>query len=550
MRDVCKSIAVSMLLALGSWAAVGDPLEAARRNGEQASEALVRSRHVTDAWMKRRDAVTGLLPRRGNESTWYVRDSAADLYPFLVMSAYFTDRDRFENDMYEILRAEIRHSMRLGRLSDNVLAGGGFEHPEPDIERIMFGSSEYAKDGLLPLTELLGRNAWFERMRGIADDAIAKAPYASAFGPLPSLSAEVNGDLLQVFVRLAYATGDRRYLDQAVTIGRFYFEEVLPKSNGLPPQTWDIEKGVPAADFFGFADHGNEIVGGLSELVLYLKLRDHPQFQPMAESLSNLIHLLLDVGLNQDGVWYSRIAWADRRILDERHAHCWGYLFNGVYTAYLVTGEPRFLDAVTRALRTVIEKPAYLDNPEGSGRSYGSNAYSDAIESAIVFLNRLPDERAFAVLDECVKRFLGRQRDDGIIEDWYGDGNYVRTALMYALMKSQGTWLEPWRPDVRLGAAKTDAGLLLTLESRAPWQGRLRFDVPRHRAYFNMPVNYPRLNEFPEWFTVEQDALYRVNVNGTEHVFAGAELVRGVSVSSGDAATIIEAKMLPAGSGS
>lgn len=544
-----KTMAVSLFLTLAVWAATGEPLDTARRNGEQAQEALVRSRRVTEAWMKRRDSVTGLLPRRGNESTWYVRDSAADLYPFLVMSAYFTDRRMFEHDMFELLRCEIRHSMRLGRLSDNVLAGGGFEHPEPDIERIMFGSSEYAKDGLLPLTELLGRTAWFERMRGIADEAISKAPYTSPFGPLPSLSAEVNGDLLQVFVRLAYATGDRRYLDQAVTIGRFYFEEVIPKCNGLPPQTWDIEKGEAAADFFGFADHGNEIVGGLAELVLYLKLHDHPQFQPMAESLSKLVHLLLDVGLNDDGVWYSRIAWADRRILDERHAHCWGYLFNGVYTAYLATGEERFLDAVKRALQSVIAHPTYLDDPEGSGRKYGSNAYSDAIESAIVFLNRLPNDRGFAVLDDCVKRFLSRQREDGIVEDWYGDGNYVRTALMYALMKSQGTWLEPWRPDVRLGAVRTDSGLLVTLASHEPWQGRLRFDVPRHRVHLNMPVNYPRLNEIPEWFTVEQDALYRVLVNGTDHVLAGAELARGVPVASDDGGTTIDVKALPAESG-
>ena len=30
------------------------------------------------------------------------------------------------------------------------------------------------------------------------------------------------------------------------------------------------------------------------------------------------------------------------------------------------------------------------------------------------------------------------QSPDGIIEGWHGDGNFVRTSLMFALWKSQG----------------------------------------------------------------------------------------------------------------
>lgn len=518
-------------LALGfSAAGQDDALERVRQDAARAGEALARSHAVLDAYLQRRDNVTGLLPRKGTDSTWYVQDSAADLYPFLAMAAYFTERPAFDGAMYDILRSEIRFSTRVGRLSDNVLAGGGFQHPDIDMDRIVFSNSEYAKDGLLPLAELFGRTAWCERLVGIAGDLIANAAYETPFGRVPSLSSEVNGELLQVFSRLAYLTGDERYIQQAIAIARFYFEEVIPKSNGLPTQVWDLKAGRPATDYFNFADHGNEIVGGLSELVLYLKCRNHPSYPRMAESLSALVDLLLQVGLNEDGVWYSRVGWADHQALDTRHAHCWGYLFNAVYTTYLISGEARFLEATKRALHAVTEKPAYLDDPEGSGRNYGSNAYSDAIESAIVFLNRLPDARGIEVLDTCTARFLGRQREDGIVEDWYGDGNYVRTALMYALMKSQGTWIEPWRPDVRLGAAAAEGSVLLALESRDAWQGLLRFDVPRHRVFWNMPVNYPRLNEFPEWFTVEADALYEVSFNGTTETRCGGELARGLAI--------------------
>lgn len=528
-----RTVIAAVLCTTAALADIGAAHEsdARRRNATLAQEALVRSNRVLHAYLKRIDPVTGLLPRRGGENAWYVRDSAADLYPFLVMAAYYTDRAAYENEMQAVLRNELLHSTRVGRLSDNVLPGGqGFEAKDVSLDNIMFGSCEYIKDGLLPLTELLGHHGWYARMIGMTDDVIANAPYETPYGRVPSLSAEINGEFLQALSRLAFATHDPRYVAQGLAITRFYFDEVIPKSNGLPAHLWDLAAGVPASDRFVLTDHGNEIVAGLSEFVMYLKETGHPDFEKYAASLSALVGLLLDIGLNEDGVWVSALSTKDRSIIDPRHAHCWGYLFNGVYTAYLITGEKRFLDATARAMKAVTDKPAYLDDPEGSGRKYGSNAYSDAIESAIVFLNRMPDDAQSAVLDACVARFLARQREDGIIEDWYGDGNYVRTALMYALMKSQGAWLEPWRADVALGAVRAGDGVLLTVESGAAWSGRLRFDIERHKSHFNLPVNYTRLNEWPEWFTVAMDRLYTVRRGEETLVRSGAELVQGLDV--------------------
>jgi hypothetical protein len=510
------------------------PTDAAARTGPQAQEALQRSKRVTDAWLARADPVTGLLQRRGTQDMWYVRDSGADLYPFLVMAAYYTDRPTYETTMHAILRNELLHTRRVGQLSDNVLFGGqGFENPEIDMDQIIFGNCEYVKDGLLPLSELLGHHQWYVRMWGIVDDIIAYAPYETKFGRLPSLSAEVNGELLQVLVRLAYDTNDVSYIDQAIRIGDFYFQEVIPGSHGLPSHLWDLDNAKPASDKFVLSDHGNEILGGLSELVMFTKETGNPAYERFREPFTQLVYKLLDVGLNEDGLWYTSIALDTYEPADARHAHCWGYLYNGVYTAYLITGEARFRDATIHALRTVIEKPTtYLDDPEGSGRNYGSNAYSDSLESAIVFRNRFPDVVDEGVLDACVKRFLARQRDDGIIEDWYGDGNYVRTALMYALMKSQGTWAEPWREDLRLGAVPDGDGILLVVEADELWEGRIRFDVPRHQYFFNMPVNYPRLNEWPEWYTVKLDQLFAVTMDGEERICSGGELQHGLPVKT------------------
>jgi hypothetical protein len=125
------------------------------------------------------------------------------------------------------------------------------------------------------------------------------------------------------------------------------------------------------------------------------------------------------------------------------------------------------------------------------------------------------------------------QQPDGTIERWHGDGNFARTSIMYALWRTQGLHVEPWRPDVRVGAVRQGDRLLLTLNADEPWSGRLRFDRPRHQAYLRLPVDYPRINQFPEWFTVETGREYRVSkgTDGREdREVQGRELIEGLPV--------------------
>jgi len=513
-----------------------DDLAVAGRNARQAREAFLRSREAMHAWLARLDPVTGLLPRRGDQPTWYVRDSAADLYPFMVMAAFFTEPGLYQGAMRDILRREILFSNRVGRLPDNVLAGGGFEHPEIDLDRIIFGASEYAKDGLLPLTELLGRTAWYYRMIGLVDDIIKFAPYETRHGRLPANNAEVNGEMLQTLSRLYYSTRNKLYLKQALAIADFYFLDVIPRSNYFPVHKWDVSGDRPALDFFRLSDHGNEIVGGLSELLLMLKMTGHERWKTYIEPYRRMIDNLLEKGRNEDGVWFMSVDINTGKPRRRHPVHCWGYMYNAVYTAYLITGDERYRREVVKVLDTLARKPRYLFDETGAGMNWGADAYSDAFESAIVFLNRISNPATAAAVDEAMDKYWKRQGLDGIIEDWYGDGNYIRTALMYALMKTQGTYLEPWNRYLLLGAVADSSRLLVHVSSPVSWQGRIYFDHPRHRDNFNMPVNYPRLNEFPEWFVCEPDVVYRVKItrkDGQEVVknLIGADLIGGLPLA-------------------
>ena len=104
-------------------------------------------------------------------------------------------------------------------------------------------------------------------------------------------------------------------------------------------------------------------------------------------------------------------------------------------------------------------------------------------------------------------------------------------AILFALWKTQGCRVEPWRADVSLGAELQGDELWISVQSSWPWKGKLIFDKPRHRENFNMPFDYARLNQFPEWFTVEKDKNYKLTViadkDKTTLTVPGADLLDG-----------------------
>jgi hypothetical protein len=125
-----------------------------------------------------------------------------------------------------------------------------------------------------------------------------------------------------------------------------------------------------------------------------------------------------------------------------------------------------------------------------------------------------------------------------LIENWYGEGNFNRTVLLYILYKGQGCRPEHWVPGLRLGAVRDHERLYLTLEtagSAASWAGRICFDFARHRRVLNYDKDYVRLNEFPEWYVVDENTLYRLHSNlTTDRVLLGSELITGVYLQPGE----------------
>jgi hypothetical protein len=533
-RRMAAALALAAVAVLSAPLVAADtPAARARQHGVQFERAVAASQRVLHAWLKAADPKTLLLPDRLDDPKVRVynpHNSGADLYPYLILTAQLTDPDLYHGRLLEMLRNEVRYTTAKASVPGSLnLLTGALSGPS------LFGAGEYAKDGLIAVTEYLGRGPWFSRMVDMIADAMEQAPIASRFGLLPAADAELNGDYLQTLVRLYTMTGERRFLDWARRIGDAYVQEVLPGSFGVPAMTWNFDSHTGERRL-RLRDHGNETVVGLVMLFALEQERATEraaQYRPVIERMLDRIL----ASANEDGLLYNEVDPETLTPRDTSLSDNWGYVYGAVYGFHQATGEPKYREAVRRVLGNLPKYRKYVWEPRrAQALPLGSfDGYADTIESAIYLANREPIAAAFDWIDSEMAVMLEMQRPDGHLEDWYGEGNFNRTALIYAYMKSQGVRPEHWTPGVRVGAVRDGERLILSLDM--PESRRIQFDTVRHRRILNFTKNYVRLNEFPEWFTVDDNRLYRVRragETGEGLVRLGSELAAGIAMAPGD----------------
>ena len=487
---------------------------AADKNGRLANEAFFRCRRFVDGWLAHCDPETGLFPRNLRESNfWNGRDSAADNYPFMVLTAAMTDRPLMEGRLLDILRTETRLTCRLGRLPDDYsFPKRGWRREKLDLDEIIFDGAEYVKDGLLYIAEWSGPSPWSERMVGITEDIWKYAPIETPYGNIPTRNFEVCGDMLQASARLYWFTGDRKFLDCAVRLGDYFLL-------GTNHPTRDMKQ-------LRLSDHGCEVINGLTELYVAVAHALPGKRNAYKKPMHEIFDCILAKGRNADGLLY---VWFNPKTGEHSSDLCdtWGYNYDGMYTMWLMDKTAAYRDAVRHALSNL--KGKYIGACWGDKSADG---FADSIEGAINLMNREPVDSAADWVDSQTRMMWAIQKPDGIIEGWHGDGNFARTSLMYALWKTQGATAEPWRKDVRFGAVREGHTIFLSLSAEQPWEGRVIFDRPRHKLLMHLPLDYPRINQFPEWFTTQPKARYRVTVDGQRQPDqTGDQLARGLPVS-------------------
>ena len=501
----------------------------ALQNGKLANEGYNRCLRFVNGWLELADSVTGLIPRnitdQNSKDIWNAKDCAADNYPFMVLTTALLDNELFNGRMIEMLKTETKLTSRIGSLPDTYsFSRGGFANKDTILSDIIFGSAEYIKDGLIPLTEWLGPSPWSERMISIIDDLWEYAPVVTPFGNIISDNPEVNGDMLQALSRIYWFTGNNKYLKLAIRLGDYYLS-----GDNHPTKNFK---------FLRLRDHGCEIVSGLCELYATVSYADRTKKEAYRDNLYAMLDRILEVGRNEDGLFYNAIDPVKGIPVDSAIADNFGYTLNGFYTVYQLDNIVKYKDPVKKALGILNEK--YRNYPwEGTS----SDGYADAIEGALNLFTREPVPEAAKWIDSEILVMWNKQQPSGIIEGWHGDGNFARTTIMYCLWKSGGTYVIPWRDDIELGAVLEDGSLYISISSKYDWEGRIMFDKKRHSEYMHLPADWPRINQFPEYFTVERDKNYSIQSekNRSIKIYEGTELMDGypIRLKSGNTIKLI-----------
>lgn len=501
----------------------GNYEQAAYFNAILAQEAFQRSYRTLKAWEKLRDPKTGLIPRSLPQKFWNGHDNAADCFPFLLLASHYLDKEN-EPVWLHTFFSEWQLS---GPLPRTMLLNGS-QMIDESPSKLIFGGAEYAKDGLVYITASLGKGPWFERMEEIMQKIIAEAGIKSPAGLIPANDSEVNGDILQVLPRLYWATRNEQYLAMAERITEAYLFEILPKNNGIPAMLWDFSTGKALSKSFKFRDHGNEIIPGLAEVYLVERLMNRPQAARYREPLKKLLDTILTVGRSPDGLWYKAVLTETHQPKNQLISDNWGYVLNAYRIFDLAEGTNTYGREIVRAMKAAAAMKSYTW--EGKHQ----DGYADSIESMLYQLSQFDVPECHLWVDDEIEVMFAKQSPSGYVDGSYLDGNFVRTSLMYAFYKTYGIMTDPWRQDLRFGAAlnKSEKRYYLYLDADRPWEGLLKFDFNRHKVYWNMPFDYPRLNAPPEWFTVDPAHRYEIKnlATGQTTVHSGKALIEGYNV--------------------
>jgi hypothetical protein len=483
----------------------------AERSARYAGIALDKvQRWLREQCLSVHDKQSGLFRPAGRE--WNYRDTAADCYPFYVWAAYYTDKKILDTIMIETLKAEQRLCNHLDRLP---------VHYDMDTEQkivttfdtMIFGASEYAKDGLIPIVEITGKEyPWFNRMRDLVDDIFKHARIDTPYGKIPSTNIEVNGELLQLLPRLYSMTGDQKYLNWAHRLADYY----LLSGNFVPSR---------------LSDHGCEIIGGLGLLFAVDTAASQKKAEQYKPHIQYMFDEILRRGTNSDGIIIGSLQDSNGPHDNMTIQDGWGYDFVGFLDYDLALGTGHYREAIRRPMTNLL-KPRYKKF------NWGSNSrdnVADSVEGGLYLLYRIPVTEAFVWTDREIATLLVDHVDSDRLWGVHKlEANTVRTVLIHTMLHTRNTIARPWRKGLQVGAAPFHDGICIYIKSDKAYEGRLQFDIPRHRIYMGFGKDWPRMNAVPEWFTVEPDKSHRYKVKDidTEHtqILPGKLLSEGMPV--------------------
>jgi hypothetical protein len=490
----------------------GDLNTAATIHAELVREALLRARAVHDAWMPRRNASTALFPQSDKVIEWNYHNVAADFFCFQYAIARLTDAPSLPLLSESFTReAALDGPDGLCRPAEVITATPIERSPQ---ER-MFGTSEYLKDGLIGLYERTGDPMVLGRMTRLADAMIADSTMPSRFGDLPARDSETNGNVLQAFSRLHFAAGDARYGEMAGRLADAVTQQMFALTGNLPVMDFDYATDSYTDDIVQLRDHGNEAAVGLSEAyAMAVSRRAEPEWAARADRwaapIARMFEAILTHGVDANGLIVNRISQKTLEPVNLGACDNWGYLLTGaiLFTEAAARHGKLPAERLSAILDRVDKTALVVAKTDGLDWEWGHHdGFADSVESALYVASRRRAIRRTLLewSDDQIAYLYKFQRPDGIVAGNYLDGNFIRTAMLYAEMRSGGYRLDPWSETASVGCAIGADGAIVVAVVAGPggYTGRLIPPEARWRTNLHLPWDWARINGWPTW--VETD---------------------------------------------
>lgn len=491
--------------------------ETARQRGAVYEDCGRNAQRLLAGWLEQKQDPATHLFSRGR--VWDYHNEAADHYSSLVVIANYVQPELNQpgGALYQTMI----------RCRDLCLTDNGLPALY-DLKTMTRGKtasldrlSEWLRDGLVRVAEFTGKdNIWYEEFLRLTDAMLAEAERRGGVAKTFT-KPEFVGHMLQSLARLYAMSGQRRYLLAAQQLADAQLAD--PKS---------------ALDKVTLVDHGGELAPGLGEFLALEGQLNRPKTQQHAAAMRVLLDGVLEKYAHPEtGLLCYRKTDDEGNVTWSRPPNAWAYIHFTFENYDRATGENRYRRAVEKPLIWLTEnfdrseevKPLWPINR-------ASDDYSDTYESIQTLMIRYPSvDGMVPLLDWLTLQHIHRRQGDKKYGPYTGghfDGSTGRTLCLHMMLNSQGVRTAPFVEGLCLGGVIHNDVLYLSLENKSPsvWSGRLRFDWPRneHRA---ARIDWSRINEMPQWFTVRHEKAYTVRVDDQPAgEFLGATLIDGLPV--------------------
>ncbi len=488
-------------------------LQATPLRANEPTPYLARANQVLDRWVARKDPTTSLLS--GEDNQWSIRTTAAQVFPALVLTSWFTNMDLYEGLLLETLHEERRLTTRLSVFPDNYHLGDKrFVRSSRNSDEILINASAYA-GGLARITSIIGHCPWTDRLKGIIDALFlrARATTDYAEGALPSNDLRVTGRVLKTLPLLAELYGDEGYLYYARRVGDAYCVGVMPKNGGLPAERWNFDADKAHASSLILDESGVSFIEGLVSLYA-VEVRDGSARSDIYRpALSAMFDVLFQHGLKENDRFHRRLQPDGRggySIDRKRESPHTVRLLNAAYRYGLLSANPAYSDLASAALQR------YRSDPATNTRDLP--ALMEATHLSLFPLADAASARQ-AVLAVPAE---GQTETD--------DAKQLIALLAAHWSESVGSRAHPWRPDLALQAKRLEEGIQVRLSVTEPWSGLI---YPSH----NRPAS--RLPDgFPDGFNTQPGRSYRIVKDRAVSFWDGEFLATGLRANLREGVTV------------